>query len=51
MLDGSDPMGLCAVILDRPGPEDIGAVFDGGELLKSAFVSIDGYKSLTVRST
>lgn len=37
IVDGSDPLGLCAVLMDREQPTDLSAGFDGGEDLKSAF--------------
>lgn len=46
IIDGSDPLGLSAVLLDREQPTDLQSTFDGGDDLKQAFVDKDTFHRL-----
>lgn len=46
MISDNDPLGLCAVILDRERPEGDYKTFDGGDLIKQAFVDPDAFSGL-----
>lgn len=50
IVDGSDPLGLCAVLMDRETPTDLVASFDGGGDLKSAFTDIGAFRGLVGNS-
>lgn len=51
MLDGTDPLGICCVLLDREQPSGLDASFEGGDLLKSAFTDPDSIRKLSTKST
>lgn len=51
IIDGTDPLSLSAVLLDRESPVDLVASFDGGEDLKNAFTDKDAFKSLVGSAT
>ena len=51
MIDGDDPLGINSVLMDRESPQDLDATFDGGELLKKAFTSVESFEQLTGSSS
>lgn len=46
IINGADPLGLSAVLLDREQPTDLISIFDGGQDLKNAFTDKDAFHKL-----
>jgi MoxR-like ATPase len=46
MIEGRDPCGIQAVLMDRETPSGLDQVFDGGQQIKEAFSSVDAFQRL-----